>query len=62
VSKSKALETLRLTLQWLDNVEKQHGLELLLDAMPNNWNGRFAIRELIEEIGIGRLRVAETDS
>ena len=50
IDKEKALEALELTLEWLDNLEQRYGLTSLLDAMPNNWAGRFAIQSLMDEI------------
>jgi len=41
--------TLELTLQWLDNLERAIGAEALLDAMPNDFGGRLAIKDLLDQ-------------
>jgi hypothetical protein len=34
---------LRTTVDWLDNLEADIGLERLLDSSPNNWGGRVSL-------------------
>ena len=46
----KIIEVLELSFQWLNNIEIQQGLNALLDAMPNNFEGRIAIRKAIEAL------------
>ena len=44
----KTQQVIRLTIEWLNNLEKAMGLEKLLDQMPNNFGGRAELQELIE--------------
>ena len=36
-------------LLWLDNLERRVGKDTLLDALPNNFNGRIGLREAIRK-------------
>lgn len=40
---------IELTLQWLENLEEAIGLDALLDAMPNDWAGRGALRSMVAD-------------
>ena len=44
------VQVLEMCWEWLDNVERQQGKNALLDAMPNDCCGRFAIYDAIEEL------------
>lgn len=41
------LKTLELSLEWLDNLFKAHNSRIIVDSMPNDWNGRIGMREVI---------------
>lgn len=43
-----ARETIELTIQWLDNLERFVGTMRFLDTMPNNFGGRTDLRKLLE--------------
>jgi hypothetical protein len=45
--RDKQRETIKLTIEWLDNLEDDIGLKRLLDNMPNNFGGRIELKELV---------------
>lgn len=47
MTSQEIIKLLESVLQWLNNIEAQHSTNLLLDAMPNNWCGRFDIEDAI---------------
>lgn len=58
----QALETIELTLEWLDNLEMAiGGTTQLVDAMPNGFAGRIALRELQSHFGYEAEEEAEEE-
>jgi len=41
--------SLRLTVEWIDNLERAFGKDAVLGQMPNNFGGRAELEGLIQE-------------
>ena len=44
------MDALELTKQWLDNLELILGTTKLIDAMPNNFAGRYDLQKCIDKL------------